>query len=73
MIGTGLLAGLAYYLVMDGYTNSAHYNGVIGMKFIFLLAVGALVGISRKSRNGDTLRSIALILLALAAFFGLTV
>ncbi len=73
MIGIGLLAGLIHYVLKEGYTYGPHYNGVIAVKFIILLAVGALTAVSKKSPKGDTLRWVSLILLALAALFGQSV
>ncbi len=72
LLGIGFLAGISYYLLIDGMTRGAHYNGVVGMKFIFLLGAGALVGISKRTDRGDTLRWTALTLLVLASLFGVT-
>jgi hypothetical protein len=72
LIGIGLLAGLGYYAMKSGHTLGPHYNGVIGVKFVFLLGAGALIGISKRTDSGDLLRWIAVILLVLAGFFGST-
>ena len=68
----GFLAGLLIYIIKDGPALGAHYNGIIGVKFVFLLGVGALNSISRKKVRGDALRWGAILLLAIAAFFGLS-
>ena len=68
----GFLAGLLIYIIKDGPALGAHYNGIIGVKFLFLLGVGALNSISRKKVRGDALRWGAILLLAIAAFFGLS-
>jgi hypothetical protein len=70
LIGAGLLAGAGLYGVKHGQAMGAHYNGVIGIKFGLLLAVGALVAMSRKPERGDALRTLACTLLAVAAFLG---
>jgi hypothetical protein len=49
-----------------------HYNGVIGVKFVFLLGAGALIGISKKSDKGDSLRWCGFGLLLLASLLGAT-
>lgn len=72
LLGIGLLAGFAYYFLTDGMTRGAHYNGVIGMKFVFLLGAGALIGISKRTDRGDSLRWIAFGLLVSASLFGVT-
>ncbi|HMP72754.1 MAG TPA: hypothetical protein PKE55_05765 [Kiritimatiellia bacterium] len=73
MILVGFLTGIGYYLLEGGYLERAHYNGVIAVKFLLLLGVGALVGISKKREMGDSLRWGALALLALAALFARTI
>lgn len=73
MIGIGFLAGLAYYFLEQGYQQGPHYNGVIGVKFLLLLGIGALMGISKKKDQADALRWGALGLLALASLFALTI
>lgn len=73
LIGLGLLAGAVRYGLLRGHTLGGHFNGVIALKFILLLAIGALVGISAKSERGDRLRGIAAFLLALAALLGSTI
>lgn len=72
LILIGFLSGLTYYFSRDGLQLGAHYNGVIGVKFVFLLGVGALVSISKNKPSGDALRWGAIVLLASATLFGLT-
>ncbi len=73
----GLLAGLFLFMqVMPGYRGTpaaGHFHGVIGFKLLVLLAVGALLPMSRKPGRGDVLRWIALALLALAALAATTI
>ena len=73
LLALGLLAGLGLFFLTHGLQRGPHFLGVVGLKFILLLAVGALVGMSKKPGKGDTFRTIALVLLALAAFSGLTI
>ena len=40
--------------------------------FAFMLASGAVIGISKKTDKGDTLRWVAIVLLLLASLFGTT-
>ena len=72
LIAVGLLCGLGFYgmLHAKGIHPGAHYNGVIGLKFVILLAVGALLGMSKKPGKGDSFRTICLILLGVAAVSG---
>jgi len=72
LLGVGFLAGLTYYILIDGMSRGAHYNGVVAMKFIFLLGTGALLGISKKTDRGDGLRWIAFGLMLAASLFGIT-
>jgi hypothetical protein len=72
LIGAGLLFGVLLYGLTQGHTRGAHFNGVIGFKFGMLIAVGALLAVSRRSNTGDTLRWIAAALLAVAAFAAAT-
>lgn len=72
LLGTGFLLGLGYYFLNKGYSLGPHYNGVIGVKFCFMLGAAALIGISKKTDNGDLLRWIAIVLLVLSSFFGTT-
>jgi len=72
LLGVGFLAGIAYYLLNKGYAMGPHYNGVVGVKFVFLLGAGALLGISKRTDRGDGLRWISLTLLLLASLFGIT-
>jgi len=73
LLTVGLLAGLSYYLLLDGFSRGPHYNGVVGVKFVFLLAATALVGMSKKTDRGDVFRWIALGLLLAASLFGKTI
>ena len=70
LIGVGLLAGAGLYGLKKGHLMGDHYNGVIGMKFGLLLAIGALVGMSKKPERGDAFRKLACALLAVAALLG---
>ena len=72
LIGAGFTAGLAVYVFSRGNLLGPHYNGVIGMKFMILLVVGALVPMSRKPGKGGAFRTVALVLLAVAALAGLS-
>jgi cytochrome bd-type quinol oxidase subunit 2 len=72
LLGVGLLAALAYYALTDGHSKGPHYNGVIGVKFVFLLGAGAVIGISKKTDKGDGLRWVAIGLMLLASLFGTT-
>ncbi|HEY8241475.1 MAG TPA: hypothetical protein VIH35_08510 [Kiritimatiellia bacterium] len=67
LLGLGFLVGATLYVLSRGWTFGPHYNGVIGLKFTVLLAVGGLLAASKKPGKGDTLRWIACVLLALAA------
>ncbi len=66
----GLVGAIGYYGLSQGYLKGAHYNGVIGVKFILFLGGGALIGFSKTTDRGDTLRWIALAMLLLASLFG---
>lgn len=70
LVGLGLLAGLALFGIKKGHLLGAHYSLVVGVKFGLLLAVGALVAMSKRPDRGDTLRNIACTLLAVAALLG---
>jgi hypothetical protein len=72
LIGLGFLAGVSYYVLINGHSMGPHYNGVIGVKFVFLLGAGALVGISKKNSKGDLFRWCGFGLLLLASLFGAT-
>lgn len=73
LLAIGLAAGLWMYLHVGGFKMGGHYNGVVGLKFMVLLAVGALLPISRRRANGDTLRWICIGLLFLASFMAFTI
>ena len=70
LIGVGLLAGLSIYFLKQGMAMGPHYNGVIGLKFVILVAVGGLIPMSKKPGKGDASRTIAIVLLAIAALAG---
>lgn len=70
LIGVGFLAGGAIYGMIKGHTLGSHFNGIIAVKFVILLAVGALLGMSKKAGRGDLFRTISLVLLAVAALCG---
>ena len=72
LLGMGLLAGLAGYGLKHGHLMGGHFNGVIGLKFALLLVVGGLLPLSRKEGRGDTIRWIALVLMALSVLSALT-
>lgn len=72
LLGIGLVAALTYYALTGGHLKGPHYNGVIGVKFVFLLGAGAVIGISKKTDKGDGLRWIAVGLMLLASLFGTT-
>jgi len=72
LLGFGFVFGLGYYLLAKGYNSGPHYNGIVGVKFCFMLGAAALIGISKRTDNGDLLRWIAIILFILASFFGIT-
>lgn len=72
LLGFGFIFGLGYYLLIKGYNLGPHYNGVIGVKFCFMIGAAALIGISKRIDNGDLLRWIALILFIIASLFGIT-
>lgn len=72
LLGLGFLAGIASYGVRHGHALGAHFNGIIGLKFVLLLVVGALLGMSGKAGKGDLFRTISLVLLAVAALAGST-
>lgn len=69
-IGIGFLAGAASYGMRHGHLLGAHYNGVIAMKFVILLAVGALLAMSKKPGKGDLFRNVCIALLLIAAICG---
>ena len=73
LIGIGLLAGLSVYFMKHGMALGPHYNGVIGLKFAILVAVGGLIPMSRKPGKGDLFRTIAIVLLAIAALAGASI
>jgi hypothetical protein len=72
LLAIGFIAAITYYILSGGYARGPHYNGVIGVKFVFFLGAGAVIGISKTTDRGDTLRWIAIALLLLASLFGAT-
>jgi hypothetical protein len=72
LLVVGLAAGAGYYALLSGHLRGAHYNGVIGLKFVLMLAAAALLGLSARSARGDGLRTGAMLLLAAAALAGAT-
>jgi hypothetical protein len=82
LLGLGLLTGLGMFVLRMrllksiGQELGSGYHAVIGTKFLLLLAIGACLGIaSGKLRKGHTaaahtLQTVAMILLAMAAFLG---
>ncbi|HMO51266.1 MAG TPA: hypothetical protein PKE26_11285 [Kiritimatiellia bacterium] len=72
LLAVGFVSIIAYYILSGGHTRGPHYNGVVGVKFVFFLAAGALIGISKTTDKGDGLRWIALGLMLLASLFGTT-
>ncbi|HMP88918.1 MAG TPA: hypothetical protein PJ991_01890 [Kiritimatiellia bacterium] len=72
LLAIGLIAGISYYVLNKGYTMGPHYNGVVGVKFVFLLGAGAVIGISKGTDRGDVFRWIAFSLMMVASLFGAT-
>lgn len=72
LLGIGILAGLLLYGLQRGHTLGAHYNGVIGVKVVVVLALGALLPMCRRPDRGDAMRWTSAALLALAALAGLS-
>lgn len=72
LIAVGFVSALTYYLLTEGQTKGPHYNGVIGVKFLFLLGSGAVIGISKRTDKGDGLRWVAFALLLLSSLFAST-
>jgi hypothetical protein len=70
LIGLGLLAGAALYGMKKGHLMGPHYNGIIAVKFVLLLAAGGLLAMSKRPGKGDMFRWIAAGLLAAAIVFG---
>ena len=73
LLGLGLLFGALMYGSIKGHTMGAHFNGVVGLKFAVLFAVGALLPIAKKrGNNGDGLRWICIVLLLVASLSAFT-
>lgn len=72
LLAIGFIAALAYYGFTAGHIKGPHYNGIIGLKFVFLLGAGAVIGISKTTDKGDPLRWTAIALLVLASLFGVS-
>jgi hypothetical protein len=84
LVGVGLIAGLVVFVVSmhafktGGVAMPSGYHAIIGIKFILVFAVGACLGVSypllKKGNRGalSALRYIALALLALASFLGVS-
>lgn len=82
LVAVGLLAGLTAFAMKlrafkaAGTDLSSTYHALVGTKILLMLAVGACLGMGpallRKGRSGaaHTLRTVALLLLVLAAFLG---
>ncbi len=70
LISIGLVAGILVYVKAAGMGNGRNYNMIIGIKFVILLVVGALLGISARSGIANVLRTLAMIFLAIAALLG---
>lgn len=73
LLAIGLLSAALMYGIARGHTMGGHYNGVIGLKLIILLAVGGLISASRRSARGDGLRWLCIFLLLLASFTAFTI
>jgi len=72
LLAIGFIAGVILYVQrLSGATGRVH--GVVGLKILILLAVGALVPMSRNAARGDALRWTAILLLLIASFSGLTI
>lgn len=77
LLAVGLLAGLAlvglvhrHYL---GTPAAGHFFGVVGLKLAILVIVGGVLPMAARRAHGDTLRWVAIVLLAAAALAGLTI
>ena len=79
----GILAGLHLYgqkimAAKEGGFDISHVHQTVGIKITLLLAAGACVGISAKASRGgktgkaSTLRLAGVIIMALAAYLGVT-
>lgn len=74
LLGVGLLAAVLMYGMVKGHTMGGHYNGVIGLKFIVLLAVGGLLPVAKKrAGGGDGLRWLCIVLLLVASLTAFTI
>ncbi|HMP75812.1 MAG TPA: hypothetical protein PKE12_05900 [Kiritimatiellia bacterium] len=74
LLGIGLLAAVLMYGMVKGHTLGGHYNGVIGLKFIVLFAVGGLLPVAKKrASGGDGLRWLCIVLLLVASLSAFTI
>lgn len=77
LLGLGLLAGLAMVGIVHrsyvGTPAAGHFFGIVGMKLLFLVVIGGLLPMSARRPNGDALRWISIVLLAVAALAGMTI
>jgi hypothetical protein len=73
LLGAGLLAAILMYGLARGHTLGGHYNGVIGLKLVILLAVGALLPKTQRSEKGDRMRWLCILMLLIASFAAFTI
>ncbi len=66
----GLLFGALMYGMARGHTLGGHYNGVVGLKFIILLAVGGLLPVAKRKPDAGGIRLLCILLLLVASFTG---
>ncbi len=73
LLGLGLLLGALMYGKVNGHTLGGHFNGVVGFKFLVLLAVGGLLPVARRGgARADGIRRICILLLLAASFSAFT-
>lgn len=73
LLAIGLVAGALMYLLSQGFSMGGHYNGIIGLKFVILLAVGGLLAAARRNpARGDGLRWWCILLLLIASLSAFT-
>ncbi|MCS6772225.1 MAG: hypothetical protein NZ740_09405 [Kiritimatiellae bacterium] len=73
LLAVGFLSAVWMYLMAGGLNLGGHYQGVVGLKLLLLIAVGALLPISKRQESGDRLRMICIGLLLLASFSAFTI